>query len=269
MVKNLLDKKYNLLKPFKTNELVRLGRNMVGGYVVDLGMIEKTNTLITFGFGPEWSFELDFLKMKNNCNVFIYDHNLSSTPYFKEIWKYLRRFLTLRVPYKVLKIRLDAYKNYKNFFKSSNVKLYTEKIAFPIKHKNETDLKKALTRIKNNSKVFLKIDIQCNEYEIIDQIVENFQQINMLVIVFYWINKNEEKFIHSIQKLRSKYKIIHVHANNFHDKLENGLPKMLEITLLNKKFIPESSEYVNDFPIDDLDYPCNPIREDISFSFRE
>jgi hypothetical protein len=44
---------------------------------------------------------------------------------------------------------------------------------------------------------------------------------------------------------------------------------MLEITLLNKKFIPESSEYVNDFPIDDLDYPCNPIREDISFSFRE
>ena len=73
MIKNLLDKKYNLLKPFKTNELVRLGRNMVGGYVVDLGMIEKTNTLITFGFGPERSFELDFLKMKNNCNVFIYD----------------------------------------------------------------------------------------------------------------------------------------------------------------------------------------------------
>ena len=132
---------------------------MVGGYVVDLNMIDKTNTLITFGFGPEWSFELDFLKIKNNCNVFIYDHNLSSAPYFKEIWKYLRRFLTLRVPYKILKIRLDAYKNYKNFFKSNNVKLYAEKITFPIKHKNNTDLNKALTRIKNNSEVFLKIDI--------------------------------------------------------------------------------------------------------------
>ena len=269
MIKNILEKKYNFLRPVKTSQLVRLGRNMVGGYVVDLNMIEKTNTLITFGFGPEWSFELDFLKIKNNCNVFIYDHNLSSAPYFKEIWKYLRRFLTLRDPYKILKIRLDAYKNYKKFFKSNNVKFYAEKITFPVKHKNNADLNKVLTRIKNNSEVFLKIDIECSEYEIIDQIVENFQKINMLVIVFYWINKNEEKFIDSVQKLRSKYQIIHIHANNFHDKLENGLPEMLEITLLNKKFVTQSSDHVNDFPRDDLDFPSNSTREDISFSFKE
>ena len=44
---------------------------------------------------------------------------------------------------------------------------------------------------------------------------------------------------------------------------------MLEISLLNKKLIPESSEHVDDFPIDDLDFPSNSTREDISFSFRE
>ena len=85
MIKNILNKKYNLLRPIKTQELVRLGKNMVGGYVVDLSMIEKTNILITCGFGPEWSFESDFIKMKDNCNVFIYDHNLSSTPYLVNI----------------------------------------------------------------------------------------------------------------------------------------------------------------------------------------
>ena len=46
MIKNILNKKYNLLRPIKTQELVRLGKNMVGGYVVDLSMIEKTNILI-------------------------------------------------------------------------------------------------------------------------------------------------------------------------------------------------------------------------------
>ena len=86
MIKNYLEEKYNLLRPVKTNELVRLGRNMVGGYIVDLGIVEKTKNLITLGFGPEWSFESDFLKIKNNCSVYIYDHKLSSIPYFKNIW---------------------------------------------------------------------------------------------------------------------------------------------------------------------------------------
>ena len=269
MIKNILNKKYNLLRPIKTQELVRLGKNMVGGYVVDLSMIEKTNILIACGFGPEWSFESDFIKMKNNCNVFIYDHNLSSAPYFKEIWKYLRRFLMLKVSFTALKLRLDAYKKYKNFFRLDSVRLYKEKIAYPSKNSNEADLKKVLSRVKDNSKVFLKIDIQGNEYEIIDQIVENFQQINMLVVQFYWINKNEDQFINSIKKLKNKYEIIHIHANNHHGKLENGLPIMLEITLLNKKFIPMSVEYLNDFPIKGLDYPSHSNREDISFSFRE
>ena len=175
----------------------------------------------------------------------------------------------LKISFITLKHRLDAYKKYKNFFKLSSVKLYKEKIACPSKNRNEADLKKVLSRVKDNSKVFLKIDIQGNEYEIIDQMVENFQQINMLVVQFYWINKNEDQFINSIKKLKNKYEIIHIHANNHHGKLENGLPIMLEITLLNKKFIPISVEYLNDFPIKGLDYSSHPNREDISFSFRE
>ena len=267
MIKNCLDRKYNLLRPVKTFELVRLGRDMVGGYIVDLGMIEKTDILITLGFGPEWSFESDFLKMKNNCKVYIYDHNLSSIPYIKEIWKYLRRFLLLKVSYKAVQVRLDAYKGYRKFFRLDNVKFYNEKINFPTKRKNEVDLKKVLSRINNNSKVFFKIDIQSFEYEIIDQLVENSEQVNMIVIQFYWINKNEERFINSIKKLKSSFEIIHIHANNHHGKLENGLPIMLEITFLNKKFITKSIEFVNDFPIKDLDCSSHPGREDISFSF--
>ena len=52
MSKNILNKKYNFLRPIKTKSLVRMGRNMVGGYIVDLEIIEKTNTLISLGFGP-------------------------------------------------------------------------------------------------------------------------------------------------------------------------------------------------------------------------
>ena len=115
----------------------------------------------------------------------------------------------LKVSFTTLKHRLDTYKKYKKFFKLSIVKLYKEKIAYPSKNRNEADLKKVLSRVKNNSKVFLKVDIQGNEYEIIDQIVENFQQINMLVVQFYWINKNEDQFINSIKKLKNKIFLLH------------------------------------------------------------
>ena len=65
--------------------------------------------------------------------------------------------------------------------------------------KKESDLQRILSRVKDKSKVILKIDIQGYEYKIIDQIVNNFHQINMLLIQFYWINKNEEMFIKSIK----------------------------------------------------------------------
>ena len=128
---NILDKKYNFLRPIKTNSLVRLGQQADGGYVVDLGMIEKTNTLITFGFGPEWSFELDFIERNKNLSIYIYDYTVSSSPYIKKIWKYLRRFLTFRGSLEALKIRIRNYQNYLKFIKLDNVKFYKERMSTP------------------------------------------------------------------------------------------------------------------------------------------
>ena len=73
--KNLVNKwkkKYNFLRPIKNENLVRLGRNADGGYVVDKNVVENTNHLVTFGLGPDWSFELDYIKLNNkskNLNV--------------------------------------------------------------------------------------------------------------------------------------------------------------------------------------------------------
>ncbi len=62
----MLNKKYSFLKPIKNPNLARIGRNEDGGYVVDFEIIKKCNTLITFGLGPDWSFELDYIKKNSN-----------------------------------------------------------------------------------------------------------------------------------------------------------------------------------------------------------
>jgi len=266
---NILDKKYNFLRPIKIGSLIRLGGKKDGGYIVDSRTVDKCQTLITFGLGPHWDFELDYIKRNENLLIFVYDHTVSKLPYIKEVWKYLRRYITFRVPFRALKDRINYYRAYKNFLNLTNVKYYKEKITYPIKEKIDTDIKKVFSRIYSNSEVIMKCDIEGSEYDIIDQILEYSERIQMLIFEFHWIDKNEEKFIEAVKKLQSKFDIIHIHGNNHYKRLSSGLPVILEITLLNKKNIINKNEWVEDFPIKDLDFPNNPYLEDLSFSFRD
>ena len=91
-----VDKKFNFLKPIKNPNLIRLGRNHDGGYVIDSSIIKKCNTLISFGLGSDWSFELEYIKRNKNVKIYLYDHTVSAYPYIKDVLKYGKRFLTLR-----------------------------------------------------------------------------------------------------------------------------------------------------------------------------
>ena len=264
-----MDKKYNFLKPIKTKNLIRLGRKADGGYVVDKKIIQATKNLVSFGLGSDWSFELDFKKINTNAIIYMYDYQVSKVPYIKEILKYLRRFLTFRCNYKDLKARFSLYINYINFFKLKNLYFYSEKITYPIEKKNDTDLNKVLFRIKNNEPIILKIDIEGYEFNLVDQIVENKSRIKMLIIEFHWLDKNEELFLKLVKKIQKYFDIIHIHGNNHCEKLHTGLPIALEMTLLNKDNCKFDGDYVKKFPIKNLDFPNNPNKEDLVFSFND
>ena len=109
---NILDKKYNFLRPIMINSLVRLGQKADGGYVVDLNIVNNCKTLVSLGFGSDWSFELDFIKKNKDASLFIYDHTIQDLPYIKQIWKYLKRFLTFRASSEALKERIKNYNEY-------------------------------------------------------------------------------------------------------------------------------------------------------------
>ena len=89
----------------------------------------------------------------------------------------------------------------------------------------------------------------------------------MLIFEFHLVDNNEENFYNSIKKIKDYFEIIHIHGNNCFSKLDSGLPIILEITLINKKYAPKNLEHINNFPIQGLDYPNNPHKEDLAFSF--
>jgi hypothetical protein len=72
---------YNLPKFFKPKfqyDLIRLGRNNDGGYLVGEKTIKATKTLISLGINDDWSFEKDFERRSKNLKTLMYDDCLNS-----------------------------------------------------------------------------------------------------------------------------------------------------------------------------------------------
>jgi hypothetical protein len=254
------------LKPFHITKsyLIRIGPKTDGGYIVDKRIFNKTDTLITCGLNDDWEFEKSFLKKNKNSKIFAYDHTVT-----KEFW--LSRFkkdivsLLLLKKLKIDKI-LDVFKyiDYRLFFRN-NKKHFEKKIVFREKSNEETTIPKILN---NHNKVVLKVDIEGDEYKILNDIKKNSKRIFFLLIEFHNVHKNLTKIRNFIRK--SDLKIIHIHANNYGGIDKNGIPKVIELSMLNSKKI-EMNRILSKrkYPIIDLDYKNFKRREDIKIEFNK
>jgi hypothetical protein len=209
----------SFLRPNGLFKLERIGSDNDGGYLVDPESIIKSDALLSFGIAKNWSFEEDFLE-RNNIVIHAYDFSVDKIFWLKH---FVKRFLAILIlkfsaPFKAIKL----YFSFKKFFSSKAV-FFQEKIG--INHPN-TSFSKALNRIKK-SNVFLKIDIEGSEYEILDEILKSSDKLTGLVIEFHDIQNNFhhlENFIKSIN-----LELIHFHPNN-NRRDENDDPKVIELT---------------------------------------
>jgi hypothetical protein len=202
--------------PFHCKDLVRLGKDYDGGYLVNRHDIDKTDILISFGIGYDTSFEQDFIKL-NDCKLQAFDNKATCSDKF---------FNKKRVL------------NYKNIgTKDSNT---------------EVDIKNVLKKHKN---IFLKCDIDGDEYQILDDIITYSDNICGIVIEMHHINDKLNEVINFISKVNLK--LVHTHVNNyFYLKTEqSNIPDVLELTFTSCK------NFTYDLNIElpnKLDMPNNP-----------
>jgi hypothetical protein len=72
-----------ILQPFYCSDLIRLGKDNDGGYLVNKEDILKSSRLLSFGIGNDISFEEDFVKL-NECEIDAYDGTIAeSFEFFK------------------------------------------------------------------------------------------------------------------------------------------------------------------------------------------
>ena len=101
-------------------------------------------------------------------------------------------------------------------------------------------------------------------YEIIDEI-KNYNFL-CLIIEFEDADKNIEKIVKFVEENKN-LKIIHLHANNFLPVGKNDIPKAIEITFQNISFFKNQKLSNKNYPIPNLDFPNNQMKEDIILKF--
>lgn len=242
-------------KPDGAYELIRMGSDHDGGYLVDPKSIEQSNALIALGIGRNWSFEKDFLERKS-VRIHAYDYSIGLGYWIKH---FLKRVLAVLIgrfsdPFDAVKLFLE----FKIFFKDSAV-LYLEKVGTA--PGCDTNLKKALDKL-DRAPLFLKVDIEGYEYQILEEIIRCKDDLTGLVIEFHSVSDNIEQIEDFINKIGIT--LIHIHPNN--NRLdEEGGPKAIELTFsknptkLEDKFIHPHA----------LDQNNVPRKDSVSLRFTE
>ena len=246
----------NKLKPEHEFELIRLGKNNDGGYLIEKKSAENTKNLISFGLGDDWSFEKDFKKFNKEINISCYDHTINKNYWLVYLWHNVGRLIFFKITLKKFLNQIKKYFDYKKFFSSNRIKHFQCALGIG-------DLNNAISILeasKNLKNIYLKIDVEGAEYRALKDIIRLQDKIEGLVIEFHSIDLHMDKIIDFVENF--KLKIVHIHANNA-DFVHNNTPAMIEVTFAKNPI------KINDMPSipHKLDQICEPTRRDISLIF--
>lgn len=234
-------------------DLVRVGKNNDGGYLVSHSDIEKSDLLIGLGICDDWSFEEHFV-LRNDVEVIVYDASLNF--YF-----WLKRILieTIKNPFNLYAFK--KYFSYKKFFrgKHKHIKKFVGLNTIDNIHCTFEDV----LNETNSQNIFLKIDIEGSEYRFLHDIISNEERITGMVIELHDVDIHLDKIKEFLNKF--SLNLVHVHANNFSPIVaDNDLPLTLELT-----FSKYSNTYTDYKLPHKLDMPNNKNYSDYEISVDE
>jgi hypothetical protein len=231
-----MDNILELLKPknvFLKHE--RLGPPEDGGYVAPSIVLEQCSALLTYGVGHDIRYEEDFVK-KYNKKAYLFDHTIGREQWSQNMIEYYPEGLG---------------------FEANCKEWYT--------HCEELDL-------ENN--IFLKIDIEAGEYDYFKK--TNISKMNDkvlgLLLEIHWIDNEQyrQSAIDLLHKLEDGFILSHIHGNNWGELWNyegHEVPKVLELTFINRKLVNSFEETTEIYPIIGLDIPNNPNKTDYPLTF--
>ncbi len=232
------------LQPNFTKSLIRIGKDHDGGYLVPKEDIEKSDVLISLGISFDWSFEKKFKSINKNISIYSYDGSVGFKYFIKNIKYRFKNFLLKPSKYSFLKIlsRLRMFLDFCIFFRINlfkNIIFHYEWFVSKVDDENYfndfyTNYGYEPKSVSTNSIIeklkpdtYFSIDIEGSEYNILNLLIKNQNNISGVVIEIHDLHKNIEIVEDFIK--RFNLKLVHLHINNYSPVI-NEIPSVVELT---------------------------------------
>jgi hypothetical protein len=268
----------NRYRPTAAGDLVRLGRDQDGGYLINRSALEAARVLISGGINDDWSFEEDFTKERPQAQIIAFDGSVGLMPFFGRAIRQLgaAAYRSSRLEWDKAAVRLGKSWRFVQCALSFT-QFWRKNRRFEAKFLGDKDsvgwvgMDGLLQRWESAAglpEILLKIDIEGSEYQIVPAIAAHHRAVCGVVLEWHDLAVHWEQFEELMESLLAEFVVAHIHGNN-HRPLIDGttVPSVIEMTLLNKQLIGPDQEVAQaDYPLE-LDCPCDPRRDDYRLTF--
>ena len=250
------------LAPSVAPDLIRLGNWTDGGYVVPYSAIASADALISCGINRDWSFEKAFHDVNPSAVIHAYDHTISLQMFRREFFRGLRKGLIGKHSPAAMAQRLWLWRDFRAFF-GGPARHFEEKIVSRASD-GEATIDKTFSRVSGCSRIFLKVDIEGDEYSVVEAMMRHASRTVAIAIEFHNTATMRDGFCRAVQELQREFEIVHLHGNNCGVAADDGLPRVLEMTFIRRSGarLPKRTE----LPIP-IDRPNSPNRPDFKLRF--
>ena len=220
----------------KFEQKIRLGNLYDGGYVLPENILPLVEVVYTYGVSNFIDFEEDLIR-RVNIPIRLYDHTVNNLPVKNKNFFFKKEGIAEK--------KHDGFDTFENHLKENG------------------DMAK---------KIFLKIDIEGTEWKIMPDIISKFfDNIIAIILEIHSLGqkRNFKKYVKVLNKINSKFTLVHIHGNNCCGTINlknKKLPRICELTFLNNNFVKEKS-VINYVLPSKIDYPNIKGREDIKLDF--
>jgi hypothetical protein len=241
--------------PRRCDDLIRLGKDHDGGYLVSRASVESADLLLSFGIADDWSFEADFLA-RNPVPLHAFDGSRGLAAHRAKL---LRSIFQLHRPRRFLE-RWARLRDFKAFFTGPRV--YHQLMVAAADDRSPT-LGRILETyaLGKHAKIFIKADIEGCEYRFLDDLLRHADLIAGLTLEFHDVDVHFARIVDFME--RFPLKLCHCHPNNSAGVAPNGVPYLLELSFARPDSLaaePASLPHA-------LDQANNPRQEDIRLTF--
>lgn len=250
------------LAPVAVDDLIRIGGDHDGGYVIPSALLSNADVLISMGLGYSWRFEQEARALNPRLRVQVYDHTVSERLYARQFAAdVVGVFVGQGVQGMVRRYR--RLRDYRRFF-GSEATHYRERIN-DRRDKVSVDIATVFERAGSGS-AFVKMDIEGSEYRVLEDVLAYADRILGLAVEFHDVGPLRPVFERIMSAVQKRFEIVHLHANNFVPLYRDGFPDALEITF-GRKDLCQPGERRRALPLPGLDQPNDPNAPEFNLIF--